>query len=495
MNNLLFGDNASLHHFFSFNTEPIPNWTGHIILSFFNFFLPAFMAEKILLLFYFIALPLSFRNLVKTISPGNYFLCYLIFPFTYSFPFYLGFYNFCLAIVFLFFTLNYWLVNSGRITFPKAIVLFLLIGATYFSHLFVFGILVFILGLHIVAKSISGLFSDNINYKSVLKDAISKSVILFLTSLLFLALAFLYFYLRPPFHGNNIYISHDELMSWIVNIRPKIALSFVESKYTKKLFYLISILFIIAVFNKINSIDIQKNINFSGRLKLFVRAFFVMSDFWLLITFILFLLYSTLPDSDGVAGYISVRIGLLFFMFLIIWLCAQTFPKWLLIFSLIIILAFNFLLLKPYFTTAADLNRVAIECNNASEFIDANSIVLPVNYSDNWLQLHFSNYLGIDKPMVILENYECALNWVPLKWNAQATIPNVAADINADRLCSRLTSDKEIDFIFVLGNLESKSDSGSVKLKNILSDKFDLSYSSANTKLYKNKEHVVVPGK
>ena len=84
INILLFENNIDLQNFFVLNHEPVPNWTGHFILSFFNYFFPAFIAEKILVLLYLIGLPYSFRRLIKTISPDNYLLSYFIFPFSYS---------------------------------------------------------------------------------------------------------------------------------------------------------------------------------------------------------------------------------------------------------------------------------------------------------------------------------------------------------------------------------------------------------------------------
>ena len=59
---LLFESNPQLNSFFCFNPEPVPNWTGHLFLSVFNCFLPAFIAEKVLLIFYFIGLPYAFRD-------------------------------------------------------------------------------------------------------------------------------------------------------------------------------------------------------------------------------------------------------------------------------------------------------------------------------------------------------------------------------------------------------------------------------------------------
>ena len=45
-----------------------------------------------------------------------------------------------------------------------------------------------------------------------------------------------------------------------------------------------------------------------------------------------------------------------------------------------------------------------------------NSIVLPVPSDNYWLLVHISNYIAVDKAMVVLENYECTLADFPLKW-------------------------------------------------------------------------------
>src|SRR5687768_6062047 len=55
--------NEVLESMLKFNSEPVPNWSGHFILSFFNLFLPGWLAEKMLLIFYVTGLPLSFRYL------------------------------------------------------------------------------------------------------------------------------------------------------------------------------------------------------------------------------------------------------------------------------------------------------------------------------------------------------------------------------------------------------------------------------------------------
>ena len=45
------------------------------------------------------------------------------------------------------------------------------------------------------------------------------------------------------------------------------------------------------------------------------------------------------------------------------------------------------------------------------------SLFLPLNYDENWLRAHISDYAGCNKPVAVLENQEAALAWFPIKWN------------------------------------------------------------------------------
>jgi len=166
INELIFENNNLFELYFSFNEILVPNWIGHFLLSFFNFFFPAFIAEKILLLFYLIGLPYAFRKLIKTISSQNIGLSYFIFPFSYSFLFTLGFYNFSIAIILMLITLNYWIKNyNQQILNKKILILALLLTLTFFSHVFIFSLLMFFIGLHILFNLLYQSLSGSINFK------------------------------------------------------------------------------------------------------------------------------------------------------------------------------------------------------------------------------------------------------------------------------------------------------------------------------------------
>lgn len=494
INSLLFDSSKTLESFYIFNHEPVPNWTGHIILSFFNLFLPGFVAEKILLLFYMIGLPLAFRALIKTIAPENKYFSYIIFPFTYSFLFFLGFYNFSIALIFLLIAVNFWLKNEDKIYTVKGVSkLFALITLTYFSHIFVFAILVFIIGLQISFKSFFQ-FIDNPNQlKETVKSFLRKSAILLASSFIPLLLFFFYFYSRTS-PGDNIYFSYTELIDWLKNLRPIIALSFIEEVgYTKKLVYLISIILVIVLYNRVNALEIRTIYPLRSELRLMIKKIFRVSDFWLLAAVVVLFLYFKLPDSDGAAGFVSVRLALLFFIFLILWLSTHHTPKWFGVFIVGVALFCNFKLNVYYMSATKGLNKVALDCANASQHITPNSIVLPLNYSDNWLHNHFSNYLGSDKPMIILENYELGTGYFPLKWN-EKEIPNTlfGDKKSGELVCLEWKSNeqnqsKQIDYVFIMGSKELRADSCNREVIQTLFDHYTLVYYTESCSLYELK--------
>jgi hypothetical protein len=488
INSLIFEKDSLLNSFFAFTNEPVPNWTGHLILAFFNLFLPAFLSEKIFLFFYMIALPLSFRALLKTTSPNNYF-SYLIFPFAYSSVFYLGFYNFSIAIVFMLITINFWLKNEESISsFKNMLKLFLLLTITYFSHIFVFAILILIICIHILLKATILLLNDSNKIKEIFLISFKKLGFLLLPSLLPSALFCYYFYSRPS-TGNKVYLGAFELIDSLRHLKPIIALNYeIEVAFTTKLVYVIVIVFAVVLLKRFNDLK-NKHILFSKKV-------LKVSDAWLFVSIIILFMYFILPDSDGNAGFVSVRFGLLFYIFLIIWLSTHTFNKWFSFFVVGIFLFCNTILTTYYFSTVKDLDKIAKECNIAGKFIHPNSVVLPLNYSNHWLTFHFSNYLGVDKPMIILENYESSTGYFPVKWNTNS-IPNLQfGNISVENNpCIQTMNNKDnpiktIDYVFVLGQIEDKIDSCSIEIKRVIKQNYSLTYRSNSCMLYKLKKEL-----
>jgi hypothetical protein len=161
--------------------------------------------------------------------------------------------------------------------------------------------------------------------------------------------------------------------------------------------------------------------------------------------------------------------------------------------GLIIITFANYNLNTQYLKSQIELNEVAIDCADLSKHIEPNSVVLPLNFSGHWITGHFSNYLGIDKPMIILENYECSVGYFPVTWNDQE-FPNFTLDnLSPDKFeyfgwkINESNSKKPINYLFVLGPFIGYDAPQNIELEQLILEHCELIASNKNACLYKVK--------
>jgi hypothetical protein len=473
------GDAGILTDFLKCNYIFIPNWISHLIMSFFCLIAPAWMEEKLLLCLYIIGMSISFRLLIKKICPENVLLSVLIFPFIYSFLFHLGFYNYCISFIFLFYSLFFWINNKDTNSIVKHFTLSGLLLVCYFSNVLTFAFLGLSLGLLIIAIEINE--RNNRSIFQLLNAIFKKLGLLFIISIPSLILLSI-FYKTNVFSPTDTRMSFHELLKQIFDVRSLISYDYGgEVKITRKYFYIFLSIFILSLYKRYKNKGSNK-----------VTAMFTINDILLVPALLSLLLYFIVPNGSG-AGMMSDRYSLLFYMLLIIWMASQSLPK-----QICALLAFLILLLhlgqlfKNQNGTIRGLNKDALTIVDASRYINANSIVFPVNMTDNWLEGHFSNYLGVGKPIVILENYEASVNWFPLRVNWDK-VPRVQL-ANKDNVSgmgwiSNLNAkkNKQIDYVFLYGTTSKLEDVSLVELKTILKLNYNLIYTSTNkyVSLYK----------
>lgn len=476
----LLKGNHVLGEYYSTNSLPIPNWTGHVILLVFHVFLSAWMAEKMLLLIYVAGMAMSFRYLIKELNPENVSLSILIFPFIYSFLFHLGFYNFSLSFILFFMTLGFWLRNYNSNSLSKYLILFLLITTTYFTNLLIFGFLGLTIGLFIVYFSYERYLIDK-NLKDAILFAGRRLLILFIISLPSLAFL-LIFFLNTQFHPAGNAYPVKELIKWINDARPFIVYNYPKEEiYTQQYFHVLVLLlafsFILRdVTTKKEKIRKYKKINV-----LLIPV---------LISLVLFFI---VPDGSS-AGMMSDRYCLILYILGLLWIVSRGVYTKLNGIIILTILAISFGLLFKHRKVIKNLDSKAVEISQTAKYIDKNSVVLPVNLSDNWLEPHFSDYLGVNKPMILLENYEANVGWFPVKWDWK-TLPDVMLNGNHSvsglHWVSNVKSQikKQIDYILIYGNLAKLNDPKWKELKEQLSAGFKLIYKPNNNYilLYKKR--------
>ena len=463
-----------IREFYQINTIPIPNWTSHFILSFSHLFFPGWLAEKFLLIFYVCGLAISFRLLIKSLKPGNLALSVFIFPFIYSYLFHLGFYNYSLSFIFFFLTLSFWLNNYKTNQLSMYLITGTLLLATYFSNILTFGFLGVTLGCVVIYIELK---SDSRDIKQMILRLVKQLGLLAVSALPSLILMFVFFQGITFPHStqkNDI----NELIQWIYDVRPLIIYLYQEEAvYTQLIFYvLLSVFFISLILsNKVEIKDKPLNLNQ------------VILWFPVCLTLVL---YFVLPN-DSNAGMMSDRLGLLFFIYLIIIASSRNLPVKIMSIFYVIIIFLNFSLLIKYNTTLSNLDKDAVMISESAKYIEKNKVVLPINLSDNWLETHFSNYLGVDKTVVILDNYEAEVGWFPIIWNSNS--PSILLgernSLNGQTIHENKNSNikRQVDYIFLYGNISKREDNTWKELNEIIASEFKLEYESENKyiQLYK----------
>jgi hypothetical protein len=221
--------------------------------------------------------------------------------------------------------------------------------------------------------------------------------------------------------------------------------------------------------------------------------FFKAYDIWLLMSLLLLILYFYLPDATSNGSVISVRFSLLFYLFLIVWLSNVNISKEIQLMTIVCIMLVHFNTNKYYAKILQPMNENIKECRNAANYMAPNSTVIALDYSNTWSHAHFCNYLGIDKPMVVLQNYECNEAYFPLLWNLkkmpQIRLGNLKrSDIKNNYWDTSDDSTKiaMVDYVFVYFGFNQPNDTNTVKIKSNLNQFYSLVSKTNHCSVYKN---------
>jgi hypothetical protein len=468
---LLIGDSPVVNRFFELNRALPPNWTSSFILAGFRFIFPAWVAEKALLFFYLVGISVSFRLLIRQLNPANAGLSIIIFPFAYSFLFHLGFYNYSLSFVFLFLSLYYWLKSYKQQSFLKYLCMFALISLTYLSAILTFFFLGFCLGMLAIAFAAKEYFEGD-KVKPILQKLIRHLLLLFLISAPALVSA-VFFLKTTSFFSTPEQFSAGELTKWLNDVRCLIVYDYKGDEMITEQFLHISIAILAISFF----------VRFYSKGAFLYISKFGWGDLFVIPMLITVILFYTVPNGEG-AGMMSDRFCLLAYMFFIIWVSSQSLPKRVTYIFMILTIGFHFVLLFSRCNgTIKNLNKDAEIICNASKCIKENSVVLTVNMSNHWIEPNFDNYFGVDKPMVVLHNYEASVGWFPVRWNKKR-MPRVRLG-DSDSICginwssNRKNSQiQNIDYVCLYGQTNRINDSVWTNLRQQLRQYFFVKYSS-----------------
>lgn len=388
--------NNSFTTFFKLNNVLVGNSIGQYLLAFFNWFLPAFVAEKLLFLIYFLFVPISFRYLIITITKKDNLLTLLIFPYCHTMLLYFGYYNFSLATILYFLILAQWVKYEYRFNTKALLILASLLVLQFFSHIMVLGITGITLGLYIVYGSIIEL---SLKKKAEsLKYLLKNSLKLIIVSLPSLIISYLYLSQTSGIGStvkNTIHLRAAVIK--LFELRSLIAFS--ENNEAP-------ILFIVSIVTiAILSIGVYETVNhFSAKND--YMSLFQKNQFWLWLFVVFLIAYLVIPNKLGV-GAIKTRLNVFMFYILLIWLNTINFPNRLKEVSMFFVLIAFGLQIKTKHIFLHNANKKAVQITDLEEHIDNNSTLYPINLSKCYTEFHYDCYLGINKKIINLRNPQC----------------------------------------------------------------------------------------
>lgn len=468
LKNMLSG-NAEIQQYFAVNSTPVPNWLSTAVLALLNSCLPAWCSEKLFIIGYIIGLSVSFRLLVKQLAPHHNGLSILIVPFAHSLLFQSGFYNYCCSFIFLFLLLYYWLKNQATPSIRFYIIVFCLLSLTYFSAILTYLLAGCMLGIFAIQFQLAKYYGNNSSI--LLKNILRRFGVLLLIALPTLLCSFLFFQSTHYIPSGEQY-PLTTLAKWLTDIRCIIVFDYNgEKNITRMFLLLLGAITFTSIFTRFKQYQsVKKNL-------------LEHTDILLLPIGLVFCLFLVVPDGWS-AGMMSARFCLLFFLLLVVWIAAQKTPQ---PFTMVVI-AFTTLIhlgliLKRHNGNIRKLNAKAETIYQSAKYIDTNSIVLPIYLADRWSETHFSNYLGIDKPLILLENYEASVGWFPIVWNT-TQMPHIQlCGLDSISEMSWISNKaahniRQIEYVYVYGGIEHFTAENWPKLKKLTDENFNLLYTS-----------------
>jgi len=398
------------------NTRFEPNWFGHAFMELLlGLGTPAYLAEKFLQTFYVLSFGLGLRFLIRQVNPNALFISTFGLLLTYHHVFQMGFYNYSCSLAIMFWVTGFWLKYRHQWTAGRMLVQALGFLALYFCHPIglVFSFLV--IGSVLLVELGIGVARRNRSVEQKPWQTFwNSSVAIMLAALPVFILFAEYLFVKGL---NPSPRSESDLQIW-GDLRKLTALSTmmnVEKDWAAYVAVVFALLAILALGLKWKSRALR------------------WTDVFLPVFGIALFIYFKQPGGIAGAGILPIRLQLLPYLMLLIWLGSIDFPKWAqaatLAFTTVVFVGLMSIRLPHHWMASA----AAEEYTSCAAVIPDKVSVLPLSFNHNgldpesgrevadaiWLFMHGGDYMGTEKSIVLLANYEAATGNFPLIWNQE----------------------------------------------------------------------------
>ena len=407
LHDLWAGKNTGFYgRFFNVVGRPNPNWMSHLVLAGLQYFIKGVLAEKVLLSVYVWLFLSGFNKLLRRLDADSYYWPLVVFVFVFHYVLAKGFYNFSISVALLFWMVNGWFRVMDKLNWGRVALFILLAVLTFFTHPVPFVLGGVCCGLLVITRQLSS------EKRQGALRTIAKYLGILLICLL-PCLLFLVSFARGEAHEGGIvlHVAKYKLLEF-TDFNCMVNLTSREVLLVRCLWYLLAGLLLFAVISR------------------FRRGILWLQYYGLLLTmFFTFFLYLFFPDKLFGGSLFVVRAQYLWAL-LCVCCIGYLFPagRWKNIAGL------------AFFGCFLWLSVIRMECRKVisdgvgdilslEQYIRPGTVVLPLDFSPggsdkegkviadrNWLFCHAWQYMGLDKPLIILDNYEANTGYFPLVW-------------------------------------------------------------------------------
>lgn len=463
--------NPVLEQFLEINPEIIPNYFISCMYGLLINYFDPLSVEKFINAICLLLLGTSSLLIIQKISKTGRHCGILIGLILFNNLLALGFYNFMFSLGFMNLSILFILKIIDQNVWKYWMVLILCQILLFLSHglnfLICFGFMILIVLFEIIEYYINNKLISIKLLKIILGIiAISTPFIIILTG-----------FIIERKGEDVIFLGMEELVEYISEFRFLLAYIETEIIYHRVIFLMFFGLLCILSYNYFNNIKRNQN-----KFK---------SVAWFAFVIILITSYFVLPNQTSGGGYISIRILLMVFIFSIYWMSSIAIPNYFFTCLLLIIQIPFIKSLNEKFKVQEKLSSKIESILDCETKIVANSIILPIYHGDNWLEGHYSNFLGINKPLVILENYEANAGYFPVKWKYTNPVkvfspfPGYTNENFKGIMLSPEAAIDSLDYIMFYGHLEMSNRDSQTYLKCV--EQHSLVCTNHNIKIFKLK--------
>ncbi len=375
INEIALHGNEKIGIFFKIRSWLLPNIGAHALLSVLLLGFKPAMSSKLLCALCVLLIPLGFRSILIQEKDEMGWGIFFVFMLLHHFCFYIGFMGFSMAMGLMLFTISAYLKYGRDQKKRSALFTGLLALVTAFFHMVpaIFALLYFFI-------------SETPRLRKKRFDGI---LVAFCLPTVFVIAFFLLANLSHDPWEPKVFL--DSLLH-LISLQALIAYS-PEQKLPLLLSFLLLLVSI-----------------------LMSRTRLVHGSSFLILAGALLMFYFILPENLASGGFIPVRMSLGLFFFIVLWAMLNLKKSAYLIFFSLAAITLNIWQVLYNFNVQKYLSLEVERVLEAMPYLEANSAVATLTYSDHWLHYNLASVLGAEKPIVLMDNYEASEPHFPVMW-------------------------------------------------------------------------------